>query len=78
MFLKTNSGEKKQVDIIATFKIERYDGDYVIYKLDNEYYGAKYKNKDNSSELITDLSDEEKKIINEFYIKFQKEGVIND
>lgn len=78
MFLKTNNGEKKQVDIIATFKIERYDGDYVIYKLDNEYYGAKYKNKDNSSELITDLSDEEKKIINEFYIKFQKAGVIND
>lgn len=77
VILRTSNGEK-QADIIVSFNIEGYDGEYVIYKVDNEYFGAKYKNQNDSSELISDLSEHEKQIINEFYLEYQKEGDIND
>lgn len=78
MNLITRDGEEKQAEIIVSFKIEGYNGDYVIYKIGNDYFGAKYKNMNNSSELITDLSIQEKILINNFYSVFQKEGERND
>lgn len=78
MILTTENGEKKEAEIIVSFKIQEYDGDYIIYKVDNEYYGAKYINKDDKTELITDLSEKEKEIINKYYLEFQKESSSND
>lgn len=77
MILTTKDGQKKPVEIIASFKIDEFDSEYVIYKVDNEFYGAKYINKDNCSELNTNLNDKEKEIINNFYLKCKKEGVID-
>lgn len=77
MVLTTKDGQKKPVEIIVSFKVDEFDSEYVIYKVDNEFYGAKYINKDNCAELITNLNNKEKKIINDFYLKFKKEGVID-
>jgi len=65
--INTKDGEKN-AELVSRFEIENI-GDFVIYKLDDKYYGAKYKFDGQNTSLITDLTDEEKKILNEIFIK---------
>ncbi len=57
-----DSGEEKKAELIYQINIKD-KGDYIIYLLDNEMYGAKY----DDGNLITDLSDEEKDILNKAF-----------
>ena len=70
--INTESGEKKEAEIISRFTMEGY-GDYVIYKLNNEFFGAKYKIDGNNTSLITDLSDLEKEALNEVFSSLEVE-----
>ncbi len=57
-----DSGEEKQAELVYKIDIEN-KGEYIIYLLDDEMYGAKY----DDGNLITDLSDEEKEILNKAF-----------
>lgn len=70
--INTESGEKKEAEIISRFTMEGY-GDYVIYKLNNEFFGAKYKIDGDNTSLITDLSDLEKEALNEVFSSLEVE-----
>lgn len=70
MKLSTKDGEK-MAEIIYTINIENM-GDYVIYKVDDEFYGAKYKYNGEDTDLITDLSDEEKEALNKAFEKMEE------
>ncbi len=70
MKLSTKDGEK-MAEIIYTVNIENM-GDYVIYKVDDEFYGAKYKYNGEDTDLITDLSDEEKEALNKAFEKMEE------
>ena len=63
--LVTDNGER-EVELVYSINIEE-KGNYVIYKLDNELYGAKYELNGENTRLITDLSDEEKIALNEAF-----------
>lgn len=78
MLLTTDNGEKKVAEVIASFRIGKFDGNYVIYKVDDEYYGAKYEENKDETNLITDLSKQEKELITEFYSKLQEGSEKND
>lgn len=73
----TKGNQELEANIIFTFDIEKNNSQYIVYEIDNKYYGAKYINKDDNAELITDLTDEEKKVINELFLK-HKEGVMEN
>ena len=77
MILNKVDGSTEEIEIVMTFKLEYFNNnDYVIYKQNNEYYAAKYVEKDENTELITDLSDEEKKSVSQIFEKLHKGGVI--
>ena len=63
--INTDNG-LKQAELVSKFKIPNL-GDYVIYKLDDEFYGAKYKIDGDNTTLITDLSLQEQKALNEVF-----------
>jgi hypothetical protein len=63
--INTDNGPK-QAELVSKFKIPNL-GDYVIYKLDDEFYGAKYKIDGDNTTLITDLSLQEQKALNEVF-----------
>lgn len=65
--INLESGEQKEAELISKFTIEGF-GDYVIYKLDNKMYGAKYEVDGDKTNLITDLSDVEKDALYEVFI----------
>ncbi len=58
-----NNGEEIEAELVSSFTIENL-GDYVLYKIDDQVYGAKYEIIDNNTHLDTNLSDYEKKAIN--------------
>lgn len=62
--INTNNGEVLQAELVAKFNIDNL-GDYVLYKVNNTIYGAKYEIVNNNTQLITDLSDYEKQAIND-------------
>ena len=77
MTLNKEDGTIEEIEIVITFKLENFNNDdYVIYKTNNEFFGAKYIEKSGNTELITDLSDEEKKSLSEIFEKLRKEGII--
>ena len=68
IIINTEDGEKKKAELITKFNIEE-QGEYVIYKLDGNYYGAKYEFDGTKTIIITDLNDNEKKILNDLFSK---------
>ena len=63
--VNTENG-KKEAELVSKFKIPNL-GDYVIYKLDGEFYGAKYKIDEDNTTLITDLTEKEQQALNEVF-----------
>ena len=63
--INTTNGQK-QAELVSTFEL-RGLGEYVIYKLEGKYFGAKYKVEGDNTTLITDLNDVEKKALNEVF-----------
>lgn len=51
--INTKDGIKKNAELVNKFDIEGL-GEYVIYKLDNKFYGTKYKFDGENTTLITD------------------------
>ena len=69
-----DSGEEKKAELVYNINIKGY-GDYIIYLLDDEMYGAKYENDGDGTKLITDLSDEEKDLLNKAFESMVNENV---
>lgn len=65
--INTKDGKKK-AELVSKFNIEEL-GEFVIYKLDNKFYGAKYKFDGENTTLITDLTNAEKKVLNEVFMQ---------
>ena len=74
--LNKKDGTTCEVEIVMTFNLENYVDDYVIYKLDNEYYGAKYYDDGVKTSLVTNLSMEEQQALNNAFETVMKEGVL--
>ena len=72
IMINTKKGLKKRAELVSKFEIPTL-GEYIIYKLDGKFYGAKYKSDENNTSLITDLTDNEKNILNEVFIKLEVE-----
>lgn len=77
MILNKDDGTGIEVEIVMTFKLEKFNNnDYVIYKHNNEYFGAKYIDKNEETILETNLTNNEKKALNEAFENLTKIGVI--
>ncbi len=65
IFVTKKDGSLEKMEVVSTFTIENYNKDYIIYKDENNrYYAASYDEEDN---LDVNLSDEEKRKINEIF-----------
>ena len=62
--ITTTNGIKKNAELIIKYEVKGL-GEYVIYKLEGNLYGAKYQFDGKSTKLITNLTEQEKNIINE-------------
>ena len=69
--INTTDGIKKQAQLISKFTMEGF-GDYVIYKLEDEYYAAKYEFDGQKTNLNNNLSDYEQKVLNEIFNRLNK------
>ena len=70
--INLESGEQKEAELISKFSVEGF-GDYVIYKLDDKMYGAKYEVDGDKTILITDLSEIEKDALYEVFTSLEVE-----
>ncbi len=70
--INTKDGKKENAELVSKFAINGL-GEYVIYKIDNQYYGAKYKIDGESTLLITDLTEKEKDFLNETFTQLEVE-----
>ena len=78
MTLVNADGTKEEIEIVVTFKIKEFnDNDYVIYKNNDDFFGARYIEENDNVDLITDLSKEEQKAMSEIFEKLRKGEVIN-
>ena len=64
--INTKDRTKKTAELISKFKIPNL-GEYVIYKIDKMFYGAKYNFNGEETLLDTNLTDIEKKVLNETF-----------
>lgn len=62
--ITTTNGNKKNAELILKYEVKGL-GEYVIYKLEGNLYGAKYQFDGKNTKLITNLTEQEKNIINE-------------
>lgn len=77
MILTKEDGTTEEVEIVITFKLERFNNnDYVFYRIKDKYYGARFIEENGSSNLITDLSSEEKESLSEIFKKMHEGGII--
>jgi len=77
MTLTKTDGTTEEVEIVITFKLEELnDKDYVIYKSNGEYYGASFVEKDNITELDTNLTFEEQEKMTQVFEKLHRGGII--
>lgn len=77
MTLNKSDGTTEEVEIVMTFKLENFNNDdYVIYKNNEKFFGAKFFEKEGNTELITDLSDEEKEAVSNLFNKLHEGGII--
>lgn len=63
--ITTNDGNRIKAELVSKFDLENVCS-YVIYKIDNEYYGAKYLVNGEETILVTDLTEEEKALVNSY------------
>lgn len=70
--ITTKDGIQKNAELVSKFDIQGL-GEYVIYKLDSIFYGAKYKFDGEKTILVTDLTDGEKKALNDVFIQLEVE-----
>ena len=68
--INTEEGIKKKAELVTKFEIEG-QGEYVIYKLDNEYYAAKYEFDGTKTNLNKDLTTQEKQMLNDVFNKLE-------
>lgn len=68
--INTKNGIQKQAELISKFEILGL-GEYVIYKLEEKLYGAKYEFDGQNTKLITNLTDEEKDTLNEILLQLE-------
>lgn len=69
--INTKDGIKKHAELITKFKIEDF-GDYVIYKLEDEYYAAKYKFDGQNTKLDNNLNNYEQEVLNKIFSKLNE------
>lgn len=62
--ITTTNGIKKNAELIIKYEVKGL-GEYVIYKLEGNLYGARYQFDGKNTKLITNLTEQEKNIINE-------------
>ena len=62
--ITTTNGIKKNAELIIKYEVKGL-GEYVIYKLEGNLYGAKYQFDGKNTKLITNLTEQEKNIIKE-------------
>ena len=67
MMLTLSDGTTKEVELVAKFKLDKFNDDYIIYRDNSEYYAAKFIEEGDNTKLITDLSDIEKKALTRVY-----------
>lgn len=67
--INTKDGIKK-AELISKFEILGL-GEYIIYKLEEKLYGAKYEFDGTHTKLITNLTDEEKQAMNEILLQLE-------
>ena len=41
--LNMKDGSKREVELVARFRLDGFDSEYILYKLDDVCYGAKFK-----------------------------------
>lgn len=77
MTLTKIDGTTEEVEIVMTFKLDGITNkDYVIYKSNGEYYGASFTEKNDITELDTDLTFEEQEQMTQVFEKLHKGGII--
>lgn len=69
--INTDEGIKK-AELVSKFELNGL-GQYIIYKLDNKLYGARYEIKNGETILITDLTTREKEMLNEMFLQLEVE-----
>ena len=72
--LNMKDGSKREVELVARFRLDGFDSEYILYKLDDVCYGAKFKEEGGMTKLSCDLSDIEKKALSRFYEALNKGG----
>ena len=74
MTLNKSDGTTQEVELIAKFKLDKFDHDYIFYKLNNEHYAAKFIENENDTTLITTFSKEETLALTKIYETLVKGG----
>ncbi len=64
--INTDDGNTLQAELVSKFELTGL-GEYVIYKVDDEFYGAKYEVDGDKTNLITDLTEQEEEALNEIF-----------
>lgn len=76
------NGTLEKMELILDFKLQQFNKNYIFYKSVNDndvYYAASYEEEKNEgySNLDTNLSEEEKEILNGIFKKFLKGDDVN-
>lgn len=71
IMINTTRGKRK-AELVSKFNIDNL-GDYVIYKLNGEFYGAKYIIDGDNTTLISDLTLKEQEAINDVFMQLEVE-----
>ena len=74
MTLNKSDGTTQEVELVARFKLDKFDHDYIFYKLNNDHYAAKFIEDDNNTTLITTFSKEETLALTKIYESLVKGG----
>ncbi len=62
--INTEDGTKVQAELVAKFELKDM-GEYVLYKIGEDIYGARYEEVDGKTNLVTDLTEFEQRAIND-------------
>lgn len=74
ILLTKKDGTQEEVELIMTFKVDKFNNDYVFYRNNKKYYAAKYVEKGEKTILSTELSEEEKVALSAFFNKLHEGG----
>lgn len=78
IYVYDKNGNKQKMEVVITFELQEFKRHYIIYreinKKDSEYYAARFNPDTSYSELDTNLSDSEKKIIQKVFEKMNADN----